>query len=550
MLSDGSNTGFRAVTVKDSGEVLFSYSQQEGIVTRVRVSRTNGGELLVTESVRPSRIDSGSGQGLSERAFVERCEAAKRLPDRIKSGLIAFGKDEEDALGVVLHFDEVEPLEEYLASRPGLDGPLVDALLAEWFALLAEVAIEPRLLPQISEQDVGVRWLDGCRLGIGLDLSGPLLRNDRIEGNGPILESWFRWLEAKASRRGLGNVRKRWRTLEKSGSAGLSDYFNAARDALVLDARNGSLSGLLGKARPSLLLDPGDSAHIPRGRLASFLRTSFEEDGQSRPGSRVPRPEVGQSMFRMRGIPHPDRDSYLLPPERGFEDTLVAPVTTKQGNSFLRGNPASVVATSFRCESNFTAIVAETGERSPLPVLRRLVVEPRLGATRDPMAEGIWRGEDLVIGLLKAVHQAIAAFDSTDFGLALESPWQIEMSGGGLDGVNHRSSKDLATMRPKLWEAKIRVEQPTECHLRVAMPVWAYLSDRLDHLFFPVLAIWLLEGERFEWAWQNDRIAEEPFNWNRGLDALFRACREHFDPSSARHRERFLSLLSEALSVG
>lgn len=470
----------------------------------------------------------------------QRFESAKELPklgDLLKSSELEESREKE----ILVHSIEGEPLEVYLKrTKPPMR--FILTLLSDVICQLQEVGASPRLISNLHPNDFLVFSDQGVGVGAHCHPIFSILREEKTLSEFEIISFWGDFVA-----RTFGAARNRW---EKD----ISDYDPLAQrtfrrflksvrsgQEMVLAEALSELQRCLRRemdtqrplSNPLLFLPPS-----PKGALQTFLFEEFslerkdllerDRDQEGYASPYVVSLEVDEAVAERR-------QASLLPPESWFEKSMIQAVNQKMAIPFLSHHPNTFRIRSLLCEENFTLVLSDECSGLPLPALLRLK-----GGLEVPEA----------IRLGRKICRALDQFESADFLFSLESPWQIQVY------LQNESSEEWGKLISApcrewpIWDIRIRVETPTESIVELPQTsAWNFLLDRMHGKSFPALLIWMLEWRRLEWAAKERALEREPLSWDPRFDALFTAATEHFEPTSASHRDRLLSLLEEGYAA-
>lgn len=447
--------------------------------------------------------------------------------------------DGEGPLRISASLVEGEPLPAF-AARVGISyGPaLLRGILdlIRWLRLAAKC---PRLLSCIEMEDFFVFLRSNVGLSVELVPILPLIRNENPVTEFEVARKWTHELAriCAASQEGWKRtthdydprscrfLRPLLAEIDGSSERDPASHFEALERAFLREFESKK-----GREEEHFLPLETD---IPRGPLACKLRSAFRGDGSG--SGTESRTAVGESPFSVPVGLDGEEVAVLLPPEKWFASSAIDRVNRRTSSPFLKTHPNFPRIRSIFCDESLTAIVLQGEGGISLPTL----LEARSGlAPRE------------VVLLAGKVSRALSQFESADFEVVIESPWQIELH--LVDGAATGILRDDWWHKPisewPAWDVKIRVERPAESFVTGLAPEsWLKIRDRLVRKDFPALVAWILGWRRFQIAMRQGSIEAEPIGEERGLDSLFGAVIEFYEPGKPGHRARFLELIGEGL---
>ncbi len=456
--------------------------------------------------------------------------------------------ESNETLTIVYPAIEGESLLSYLERVPGLAEETRFQLALDLLACLNCLAAVPRLLSNVELDDFFVIAKDGVMLTLRFCPIFSVIREEESKSDYQIAGKWLEIL-AQLHQFGKSGGRAVFRTSPVLGGKAFKTLFKewkSGRDCPLRDrvaAMVHVFTSELGRnsatrRRRGRLL--GEGSH-PEGPLSVFLN---EKLVLAHPESSIqPKAErdavVWFSPFLAKvssGADSLDRFAYLFPADHWFDHSVVDSVNRRLSHPFLKSHHNGIRVRSVFCDENLTVLVTDPSLGIPLPALLSLY-------------GGIPAGELLL--LAGKLHRALAHFDSADFSLVINSPWQIEIHREtDVAPVDWTLLVGIPLSRWPPWEIKIRVERPPETlSNRETQLAWNHIYDRLSQKFFPALCNWILDWERFEVAAEQGSLASLPLSPDGQLEALFLAAGEHLENGNTKHREKFLDLITEGLAA-
>lgn len=498
----------------------------------------------------PRRGEPGAGPRID--SIRRRCERlVRRFPEVRVEPAPPGGDHDADREGVhiVDRAIEGEPLVAYIRRTGMGPGGAFRFLMLDVIEALRDFVPEPRLLAGLRLDDFFVK----ARAGIHLQaVCCPVFAAIRDETPMSDHEIAHRWVEdvarlyVVARRAGAVELHqckprdaKPFRRLLKRLRSGKEMSLG---DCIVGMARALQPEGTVPESAPGNGRRVPSPAAVPRGALSEWLhgelaRTYPDRLRRDEPGSNLLSRFLREGYHLSGAGDHEPRLVRLLPPDCWFERSVLGPVNRQMGTPFLASHFNAVKTRAILCENGFTALFGDPGNGISLPSLLE--------------ARGGLRPAEVLL-LAGKLGRALQHFESVEFILEIESPWQIEIHpvnppGRGAD-VADLFAADFSDW--PAWEMKIRVEQPAEALFRTAeTKSWRWVQERLFGKSFPALVIWMLDWKRFFWAAEHGVLRDEPLNWDPGLAALFAAAIEFLEPENPAHRTRFLEFIAEAFDI-
>ncbi|NNE90078.1 MAG: hypothetical protein HKN23_00375 [Verrucomicrobiales bacterium] len=464
----------------------------------------------------------------------------------------------------VAEFVEGERLPEYLERCRSLNKQISTSLVLQLADVISALVDHPRLLSSVTLDDFAVSLEQGQYLRLRLTDFG----FERDEEPGGDLELAAQWIRAIGSiHHRILNGRSMPTKLEDSDSTFpcgspfgrlLKRIENLSGSAAVrtlkgIKAQVMAASGLSDAAGNHLTPEfrsISKDSECPIGPLQRLLRggeefkemveEKFELEGQDDSPGLSPF-QIPARLPAKDGEEKADLDSakrresrvtlHILPPERLLEHNGMQTLNEKMRDPYLKKHPCAVRTRSLYCETDFSIVVSERLSGFPLPVL--LANKGRL----EPID---------AIDVLWQIDRALTHFECSDFEFSDFHPWQIELH---FRKETPDQIRKFLTRAPvsnwPAWEAKLRVERPTEAFTESSHSPWRHLFDRVDRKAFPALAVWLMESDRFEWALTTGNEDREPLSWNPQFNQLIEAAIGFYDPANPRHRKRMIDLIAE-----
>jgi len=409
---------------------------------------------------------------------------------------------------VVTEFVEGEPILDYLERNRDLPSEMAGAILLQLFDVVAYLADHPRLLSLVEIEDFSVTLENGVFPGVRLTEMAEN-REENPLGDHELADRWvcrfaelheFMRAEDVRTRLGVGEMME--------GDVPIDPAYRVVReemaskpgvDAILLLKEMGGvirrvagLEGELGARIPGELRSLRSLGQAPSGPLQRLIFASGKLNEAIAEQFEL-HPMVERFAYSPFLVPAAKKDSgeevqlYILPPERLFDEAIVERLTRKMFDTYLKSHPNGVRVRFFTCEHDYSLVVGERFAAIPLPALlaRRVRFSPREALT-----------------VARQFDRVLAHFESASFPVGTWNPWQIELffQQEDLDGAKALVASREAVGDWPAWDLKFRVEPPAEAFVGSHHSPWSYLLRRLGGKCFPALLVWLLDGDRFEWA--------------------------------------------------
>tara|TARA_R110000850_G_scaffold55877_17_gene132074 strand:- start:2176 stop:3798 length:1623 start_codon:yes stop_codon:yes gene_type:complete len=460
------------------------------------------------------------------------------------ASIVSWQMVSENEDGLISEVIEGEPLPVFLARLGKIGKPATLLLMLDIVVHLKRLSLIPRVLSCLELEDFLVVRKDGVSLEAVPALCFSLIRPESPQSDYQLALKWIRILARLyiVAKRGWKDdldvlnpsqakpFRRPLKDLESGGERMLCERFTDLEVVLrkELDGTRGAGSG-----RFSL-----DSATMPKGFLSEifFERASDPmalSSGLSISGRQVSpfSPYVCEAQSNESGDL---RTVYLLPPEGWFEKSAIDPVNRKMSHSFLNAHPNGIRIRSVFFEERHTILLGCAAKGLPLPSLL-----------------AIRQGLDMVDVLLLGakLDRALQQFESAEFDMGLQSPWQVEIHfESNFDKVDWGSLLSTDVSDWPTWDIKLRVELPTEYYLTGRRYCsWKPIAESASEDFFTVLLAWMLDWARFDWAARNGRQADEPLSWDDDLMKLFQGFGDESGQKASGKRTHLLAQLGQAL---
>lgn len=455
-----------------------------------------------------------------------------------------FPPGEEDSLFVATPAFDGEPLGRFFERvKPGVGAPLLSILL-DTVRELSRLIVFPRLLSNIVWEDILVRRESGVNVSAGICPVFSILREETPQSDFSVGRYWTgviaaltvaagdRWSRDFSAYDPVSSraFRPLLKSMDRGREISLRECFTELEGIILNELESVKIP------REKWRTEWGKCA-VPRGALAVSLAGAFGDSHPDMIASNSGRedPQVfSQFSVRIDGKQEGSREeAVLLPPECWFEGSLIDPVNRRMSTQFLKVHPNLARVRSILCDDGFTAL---KGEKGGVPLTSLLEAHGGL------VAESVLR-------LGGKAARAFSQFESAEYDLRLESPWQLE-----IQAVDPAREDELLAgwMDERIedwpaWDIKVRVERPAELFLPPgnAEKAWDQVFTRMKGKVFPALMVWMLEWKRLVWAAREGTLGSEPLSWDKEMNALFEAAIQHYECANQAHRTRFLELIEE-----
>ena len=514
-------------------------------------------EHCLVEIHRPRSAESGGLRRLA--SAKERLHLALSVRHPQVAAVLDTGENSENEFYYITEFVEGERIRDYLDRVPALPRPLGLSVVLQLADLIAYLSNFPRLLSALVLDDFSITLSRGRYLNIRLTDFGFERDEHPMRDN----ELAARWIEAI----GLllvslidGRPLPRVGEIESGSSperlAGpLGDLIGGLRHqssvAAIEELRNLKRTLLraagIGDTGIAFAVHPDfgsvtDRKLLPHGPICQMVFDSheledlFEENwriqsNEFSPDGLTPFTVRAKSRLRPKDPNGKTRrfDLQILPPERLIGNSVVPAVNKKMGHDYFKEHPNLTRTRSLVSGADFTVLENDSCRGFSLMTL---VTQRRQLAPRE--------AHTILIELERLLaHLDGANLDPPDF-----NPWSILFH---FDEASPEKIHALLTGAPMAdWpapELKLRIERTTDSLVESVSSAWRYLLRRMNRKRLAALAVWMMEGDRFETALVANRADTEPLSLSPAVNAFFEKAAWLLDETDRQQRRRFADLL-------
>lgn len=516
-------------------------------------------ECRLVEIHRPLPGDPGGNRRFASTR--ERLNLALKVRHPNLAAVLETGENPENQFYYVTEFVEGERIRDYLDRVPALPQPLGLSLVLQLADLVACLSNFPRLLSAIVLEDFSITLSRGRFLSIRLADYG-FEREERPLRDSELAARWIENIGLLLMHLMDGRPLPRSEEIEygrntggltgplgylighlrhQSGGAAVEELRNLKR-TLLRAAGIGDASLTFG-AYPEFA-SVTDKRLLPHGPICRLIFDSGELEDLFDERWRIQSDEFppdGLSPFTVRAKSRtrpqdPNGkarrfDLQILPPERLIGNTVIPSTNQKMGHSYFKEHPNLTRTRCFVCGGDFTVLENDCCRGFSLMTL---VTQRRRLNGRET--------HDILTELERLrVHLDGGELDPPEF-----SPWSILFH---FEEAPPERVRNLLTTTPIAdWpatELKLRIERTTDAMVESVSSAWRYLLRRMNRKSLAALAVWMMEGDRFETALALGQADSEPLSTAPSLNDIFEKAARYLDENDREQRRRFNGLLLE-----
>ena len=504
---------------------------------------------------------SGESGGLRRFASTrERVQLALKVRHPYLAAVLDTGENPEEQFYYVTEFVEGERIRDYLERVPNLPRPLGLSLVLQLAEVIAHLSHFPRLLSAIVLDDFAVTLSRGRFLNLrltdyGFEREEQALRDNElaarwIENIGLLLLHLIdgcalpRTEEIEYGKNGPGRLAGPLGfligNLRHQSSVAAIEELRKLKRTLLRAAGVGDSNATFG-AHPEFS-SVTDKKLLPHGPICQLVFDSDEledlfddrwriQNDEFSPDGLTPFTVRAKSRKRPRDPNGKARrfDLQILPPERITGNSAVPAVNKKMGHSYFKEHPNLTRTRSIVGGGDFTLLENDCCRGFSLMTLvtQRRQLPPTETHT-----------------ILAELERLLAHLDGADLDVPDFNPWSILFH---FEKAPPERIRALLTSTPIAeWpapELKLRIERTTDSMVESVSSAWRYLLRRMNGKSLPALAVWMMEGERFETALAATRADTEPLSLSPAVSEFFEKAAQLLDEGDRAQRQRFTDLL-------
>lgn len=498
----------------------------------------------------------GSRATIQRRVFDERLSFCEPLLHPGIASVIESGKDKDGDLFYATEFVDGERLQSYLRRLHPVSRRVGMSLMLQMADVIGYLSDYPRVLASVRLEDFAVTLDRGRFAQVRLTDFG-LDQDEHPVRDAALAARWIAWIGGLVE----GIVQSRSIQLRDLADAAPSPGSPLDKFIQRLIGRPGTAAlSELKRLKPVLLQAAGieakSTAHmrpefrsieshreVPHGPLKPLMceRTAIESQLDAaryrllHAAAQQEAPEgCDWSPFRQQVD---DRNQgrtaqiTLLLPERLIDHVGTARLHEKMAHPYLKEHPGLIRTRAIASDANFTLQIEDHFHGFSLTSLL---------AERGRLSPGE------VVALMREIDALLIQLEGANFDVSDLGPWQIWFHfDPALGGPKMRSVlAQESLLQWPAFEIRLRVNPATEALIQNEASSWTWLQRRMKGHDFSALALWMLEGDRFEWALIEGKADGEPFSWNPQLESFFERVVAHFDPENSDHRHLLVDSLA------